>query len=218
MNGKTILFDLDGTVLNTLPDLREATNYAMRALGYPERTDADVRRFLGNGAAVLMKLSLPEGASPEIMEEAVRLHKSYYLQHLTEETLPYPGILEMLNRLKKEGYGVGLVSNKNDEAVQKLMGAFFPGIFDGAAGEQDGLPKKPAPDLPRRVLETMGQRGAGKLIYVGDSEVDLKTAENLGAVPILVGWGFRDREELERLGEIRIASDPEELFRMIQEV
>ncbi len=218
MSDTVVLFDLDGTLLNTLPDLKNAANHALRVLGYPERSGAEIRIFLGNGVGVLMKCSLPEGCPEDRWEKAVELQKSYYLSHLMVETRPYEGVPEMLAQLRKEGFRLGTVSNKFDAAVQNLISAFYPGVFDVALGERKNVPKKPDPAMVRTALAVMNAPEDCKLIYVGDSEVDLHTAENAGAVPILVDWGFRDRDALQQLGDCRIVSSPPELINEIRSI
>lgn len=216
MRETIILFDLDGTILNTLPDLRNAANHALEVLGFPSRTDEEIRRFLGNGVGFLMKRALPEGCPEDIWEKAVELQKTYYLSHLMVETRPYKEVPEMMEQLRKEGYRLGTVSNKFDAAVQKLISAFFPGVFDVALGERKNVPKKPDPAMVQEALREMHAQEDCRLIYVGDSEVDLRTAENARAVPILVDWGFRDREELQHLGDHRIVSSAGELMDLIR--
>ncbi len=218
MSETIILFDLDGTILNTLPDLKNAANHALETLGYPKRTEEEIRRFLGNGVGFLMKCSLPEGCSEEVWKRAVELQKSYYLSHLMVETLPYEGVPVMLKQLRREGFRLGTVSNKFDAAVQNLISAFYPGVFDVALGERENVPKKPDPAMVRNALKEMNAPDDCKLIYVGDSEVDLRTAENAGAVPVLVDWGFRDREALRSLGDCRIVSSPAELIDAIHSI
>ena len=183
-----ILFDLDGTLLDTLEDLRDGVNYALDTLGYPRRTLEEVRRFVGNGALRLMELAVPEGADAR---EAFSVFKPYYDAHCQIKTKPYAGIPETLAELK-EKYPVAIVSNKPDSAVKSLCADYFPGIF--ALGETSDCPRKPAPDM---VYRAMAAIGVDRCVYVGDSEVDVLTARNAGVPCLSVLWGFRDREELE---------------------
>ena len=183
-----ILFDLDGTLLDTLEDLKDGVNHALRTLGYPERTLEEVRTFVGNGARKLMELSVPEGTDGE---EAFRVFKPYYDSHCQIKTKPYAGIPEALEVLKGK-YPVAIVSNKPDSAVKSLCADYFPGIY--ALGEAAGCPRKPAPDMVFKAMEAIGVESC---IYVGDSEVDVLTAQNAGVPCLSVLWGFRNREELE---------------------
>ena len=183
-----ILFDLDGTLLDTLEDLKDGVNYALRALGYPERTLEEVRRFVGNGAKRLMELAVPEGADGEA---AFAVFKPYYDAHCQIKTRPYDGIPEALETLKGK-YPVAIVSNKPESAVKALCADYFPGIY--ALGETAGCPRKPAPDM---VFKAMKAIGVERCIYVGDSEVDVLTARNANVPCLSVLWGFRGRAELD---------------------
>ena len=185
-----ILFDLDGTLLDTLEDLLDATNYALRVHGYPGRTLSELRRFVGNGAYNQMRLSVPEGTAPEKIQKVLDTYKPYYTAHCQSKTKPYPGIPKVLAQLQ-ERYPVAIVSNKPDAAVKALCVRYFPGIY--ALGEAPDSPRKPAPDM---LLKAMAAIGAETCIYVGDSEVDILTAKNAGFPCISVLWGFRDKEDL----------------------
>lgn len=182
-----ILFDLDGTLLDTLQDLADAVNYALAAHGYPARTVAEVRRFIGNGAASLIAQSVPEGVDSKPVLDTFR---PYYQAHSLDKTAPYEGILDTLAQIR-EKYPVAIVSNKPDPAVKTLCAQFFPGVF--SLGETPDCPRKPAPDM---LYKAMAQLGIDRLVYVGDSEGDVTTAHNAGAKCISVLWGFRDEEEL----------------------
>ena len=185
-----ILFDLDGTLLDTLEDLLDATNYALRVHGFPERTLPELRRFVGNGAYNQMRLSCPEGTSPETVQAVLDTYKPYYTAHCRVKTKPYPGIPEALAELK-EKYPIAIVSNKPDAAVKALCAAYFPGIY--ALGEAPDCPRKPAPDMVSKAMEAVGAEGC---VYVGDSEVDVLTAKNARVPCVSVLWGFRDREDM----------------------
>lgn len=189
-----ILFDLDGTLLDTLEDLLGATNYALTSCGYPPRTLAQLRRFVGNGAANQIRLALPEGASQAEIDHVLAVYKSYYTAHCQHKTQPYPGIPQVLAQLGQR-YPIAIVSNKPDGAVKALCRQYFPGIF--ALGETPDCPRKPAPDMVHRAMDAIGVQQA---IYVGDSEVDVDTAKNAGLPCLSVLWGFRDREDLEQAG------------------
>ena len=197
-----ILFDLDGTLLDTLDDLTDATNHTLAQLGYPLRSREEMRRFVGNGAARQLQQAVPEG---EPWEAALELYLPYYSTHCRIKTAPYPGIPEALAALREQ-YPVAIVSNKPDGATKALCAEFFPGIC--AMGQSDGCPRKPAPDM---VLQAMKEIGADTCIYVGDSEVDILTAKNADVPCISVLWGFRDREELTAAGGLHFCEKPSRL-------
>ena len=200
-----LLFDLDGTLLDTLEDLLDATNYALRTYGYPERTLPELRRFVGNGAENQIRLSLPEGSSPEEVQKVLAVYKPYYTAHCQIKTGPYAGVLEQLDLLK-EKYPIAIVSNKPDSAVKALCADFFSGYY--ALGEISGCPRKPAPDMVYKAMEAIG---AEKAIYIGDSEVDVLTAKNAGIPCLSVLWGFRDKEDMEAVGAQYFCDKTEEL-------
>ena len=204
-----ILWDLDGTLLDTLADLTDALNYAMTQFGYPHRTMEDVRRFIGNGARRLIALSVPEGAD---VDAVLQVYKTYYDAHCQIKTKPYDGILEALAVLG-EKYPMAVVSNKPDSAVKPLCAQYFPGIF--ARGESADCPRKPAPDM---LLKTMEAIGVERCIYVGDSEVDVLTAKNAGVPVLSVLWGFRDRKEIEAEGGQHFCDDPAMLVEKLEEM
>ena len=206
-----ILFDLDGTLLNTLEDLLDATNYALRTHGYPERTLPELRRFVGNGAANQIRLSLPQGSSPEEAETVLNTYKPYYTAHCQVKTAPYPGVMEALAVLK-EKYPIAIVSNKPDAAVKALCADFFPGFY--ALGETSDCPRKPAADM---VYKAMAAIGADRCVYVGDSEVDVITAANASAPCVSVLWGFRDREDMAAAGGSIFCEKTEDLAACIEE-
>lgn len=189
-----ILFDLDGTLLDTLEDLTDATNHALRQFGFPTRTPAEVRRAVGNGAANLICRSLPEGTPEETVRQVLSVFQSYYTEHCQIRTKPYAGIPKVLEILKNN-HPVAIVSNKPDCAVKALCADYFPGLY--ALGETADCPRKPAADM---VYKGMQAIGVDRCIYVGDSEVDVLTAKNAGVPCISVLWGFRDREEIENAG------------------
>ena len=205
-----ILFDLDGTLLNTLEDLLDATNHALRTHGYPERTLPELRRFVGNGAENQIRLSLPAGSTPEEVQRVLATYKPYYTAHCQIKTRPYDGILEALSKLG-EKYPLAIVSNKPDAAVKALCADYFPGIY--ALGETTGCPRKPAADM---VFKAMKAIGAEKCVYVGDSEVDVLTAKNAGIPCVSVLWGFRDKEDMEKAGGHIFCEKAENLVTCIQ--
>ena len=207
-----VLFDLDGTLLDTLEDLLDATNYALRVHGYPERTLSELRRFVGNGAYNQMRLSAPEGTAPEKVQALLDTYKPYYTAHCQNKTRPYAGVKEALQQLGKK-YPLAIVSNKPDAAVKQLCADWFPGIY--ALGEAADCPRKPAPDM---VFKAMAALGAERCVYVGDSEVDVRTAANAAVPCLCVLWGFRDREDLEKAGSVNYCENTEEIPRKIEEL
>ena len=192
MRYQTYVFDLDGTLLDTLGDLAASTNYALRTYGMPEHSLDDVRRFVGNGVRVLMERAVPQGAENPQFEAAFQTFREHYMQHSLDTTKPYDGILETLEALKAEGCRLAVVSNKMMAATQELCRHFFHDTIEVAIGEHEaqGIRKKPAPDT---VNEAFRQLGIGKerAVYVGDSDVDILTARNSGLPCISVLWGFQ---------------------------
>ena len=207
-----ILFDLDGTLLNTLEDLLDATNYALEVCGYPKRTLPELRRFVGNGAENQIRMSLPAGASPEEVQRVLKIYKPYYTDHCQVKTRPYDGIWESLEILK-EKYPIAVVSNKPDAAVKTLCGQMFPGIF--ALGEAPDCPRKPAPDMVHKACRAIG---VDTCVYVGDSEGGGRTAKNAGVPCLSVLWGFRDREDIEAAGGQYFCESPAQLTEKIEEI
>lgn len=208
----TFIFDLDGTLLNTLDDLAASVNYALRTHGMPERTLDEVRSFVGNGVRLLMERAIPEGSANPRFEETFATFRAYYMEHSLDTTRPYDGIPEVIHALKQRGCRLAVVSNKFYAATQELIRHFFPEITV-AIGEHEaeGIRKKPAPDT---VFEALRQLGVGKekAVYVGDSDVDLQTAHNSGLPCISVLWGFRNRDFLLAHGATTFISRPEELL------
>ena len=205
-----ILFDLDGTLLDTLEDLLDATNYALAACGHPLRTLPELRRFVGGGAENQIRRALPE-EHKEDLAKALAIYKPYYTEHCRIKTRPYDGVLPALEALA-EKYPVAIVSNKPDGAVKALCAEHFPGIY--ALGETKDCPRKPEPDMVFRAMEAIGVE---RCVYVGDSEVDVLTARNAGMPCVGVLWGFRDREDLEAAGGCVYCESTEELVRVIEE-
>lgn len=205
------IFDLDGTLLNTLNDLAASTNYALREAGMPARTIDEVRRFVGNGVKKLMERAIPQGLDNPRFDEVYFTFRLHYLKHGLDTTLPYNGILEVLEELKRRGKKLAIVSNKFYSATQELAEHFFSDTIDVAIGERENIRKKPAPDT---VIEAMRQLGVGKegSVYIGDSDVDIDTARNSGVPCISVLWGFRDRQFLIDHGATHLISEPKELL------
>ena len=212
---KAIIFDLDGTLLDTLTDLAEGTNYALRVNGFPERTTDEIRRFVGNGARKLIERAVPEGQIEAALEQVRQDFDIYYKVHCKDHTGPYPGIMEMLQELVQQGYSLGVVSNKPDFAVQELIPEYFPGIFASVSGERQGVAKKPAPDLIWEAMKNL-QADSSNAVYVGDSEVDLEAAANAGIPCISVAWGFKGRRFLEEQHAGTIIEVPAEVFAFLQ--
>ena len=208
MKDTAILFDLDGTLLNTLEDLADATNHILERYGFPTRTLEEVRRFVGGGAKRLMAQAIPADAPEELAEEVFQAFRAYYRANFQNKTRPYDGIHEVLEVLRREGYPMAIVSNKPDVAVQPLRDFHFPGLF--ALGEQPGYPRKPAPDMVFRAAEVLGI-SPERCIYVGDSEVDVLTARNAGMECLSVLWGFRDEEEIRQAGGTYFCTAPVEI-------
>ena len=207
---KAIIFDLDGTLLDTLTDLAEGTNYALRVNGFPERTTDEIRRFVGNGARKLIERAVPEGQIEAALEQVRQDFDIYYKVHCKDHTGPYPGIMEMLQELVQQGYSLCVVSNKPDFAVQELIPEYFPGIFTSVSGERQGVAKKPAPDLIREAMKNL-QADSSNAVYVGDSEVDLEAAVNAGIPCISVAWGFKGKKFLEEQQAEMIIEKPSEI-------
>ena len=213
---QTVIFDLDGTLLDTLEDLRDAVNHELRREGDPERTLEEVRTFVGNGLRRLMVRALPQGRSEEEIDRRTASMKVYYGENACRKTRPYPGILPLLAALKADGTAVAVVSNKMDGAVKTLCGQYFPGLTDLALGELEGVPRKPAPDMVELALGRLGKGKAGA-VYVGDSEVDIATARNAGLPCLSVTWGFRPRAVLEEAGARALADTPEQLYAALRQ-
>ena len=209
---RTFIFDLDGTLLNTLCDLATSVNYALRTHGMPERTIDDIRSFVGNGVRLLMERAIPQGTANPCFEEAFGTFRQYYMEHSLDTTSPYPGITEVIHTLKERGCRLAVVSNKFYAATQELVRHFFPDI-EVAIGEHEaeGIRKKPSPDPVFEAFRQLGVRAEGA-VYVGDSDVDIQTAHNSGLPCISVLWGFRNREFLLAHGATTFISHPEELL------
>lgn len=208
----TVVFDLDGTLLDTLDDLMNSVNYALESNGYPARTKDEVRRFVGNGILLLMQRALPSGQENPDFDKVFAGFKEHYGIHCNDLTKPYEGIMELLELLKEKGVKMAIVSNKADFAVKELSEIYFKGIIPVAIGEKEseGIRKKPAPDTVMEALRQLGST-TENAVYVGDSEVDLATAENCGMDYILCEWGFRERKKLEELGGKVFVKKPSEI-------
>ncbi len=236
MNYKAVIFDMDGTVLNTIDDLCAALNYAMEQTGHDHAYIAkDISQFFGSGVTVAIKraLSVENGASYEslveigtpeeklsaeiTMEEVLRIQnvfKPYYNAHCAVKTGEYEGMTKLLNALREKGIRTAVVSNKPDSAVQKLVVDYFDGMFDLSVGEKEGIRRKPFPDMTLSALQKLGL-SASEAVYVGDTEIDFQTAKNSGMDCICVTWGFRTREFLKELGAKQIVSDVDEIMKIV---
>lgn len=208
---EAVIFDLDGTLLNTLEDITGAVNYAMDKFNYPLHSAAEVRSFVGNGIRKLIERSLPEGADTPGFDSIFNEFKQFYTANCRIKTCPYPGIMELLERLYADGYKLAVNSNKNQAAVTELNNIYFSKYIPVAIGENGQMPKKPAPDSVFLALEKTGCP-VNKALYAGDSDVDIETAKNAGIKCISVSWGFKDREFLEKLNPGAIIDTPQELY------
>lgn len=210
MKYKLIIFDLDGTILDTLDDLTSSVNYSLHKNGLPLRSRDEIRSFVGNGIRLLIERSVPENTSEQVIEKVFADFKLHYKLHSNDETKPYDGIEELLKRIRNKGIKTAVVSNKADFAVQDLVKIHFDGLFDFAVGEREGIERKPAPDS---VFEAINLSGIPKeeAVYIGDSEVDVFTARNAGTDLIAVSWGFRDKDFLVNNGAVIIADSANEL-------
>ena len=207
-----ILFDLDGTLLDSLGDLTDSTNYTLARYGCPPRTPEEIRSFIGNGAEYLIRKALPGKENDPPVAEALATYKAHYATHARIKTKPYDGILESLEQIAKY-HPVGIVSNKPDEATKTLAKELFGGI--PAWGESADCQRKPAPDMLHKAVKEMG---ADACIYVGDSEVDVATAKNAGCKCLAVLWGFRDKQVLIDAGAEYFCEDPRHMAAMIEEL
>ena len=211
----TIIWDLDGTLLNTLEDLTDSVNYMLSIHNYPQRSIEEIRSFVGNGLAKLTERALPDTVTPEEYDTCLSEFKAYYKMHMQDKTGPYEGILDVLKTLQTKGYHMAVVSNKADAAVKELIPIYFGDLLPVAIGDMEGREKKPAPDS---VYEAMKQLGVTKeeCIYIGDSDVDVNTAKNSGIPGIAVLWGFRTKEQLEAVGATTFAKKPEDLIALLE--
>lgn len=212
MKKTTYIFDLDGTLLDTLQDLAAAVNFALRKNGMEEHSIDDIRRFVGNGVRKLIERAVPDGSKNPRIDEVFADFRSYYMQHSLDTTKPYDGITEILQELKQRGCKMAVVSNKMMAATQELVAHFFPEI-EVAIGENEaeGIRKKPAPDMVFEALNRLGAE-AESAVYIGDSDVDIQTAKNAGVPCISVLWGFRNRKFLLEHGAQRFIEKPSEII------
>lgn len=212
---QTVVFDLDGTLLDTLADLADSTNHALEQGGFPARTPEEIRSFVGNGVGLLVHRALPHGVSPEDEAACLARFRAHYLTNMSHKTAPYPGILPLLDRLGAGGVKTAVVSNKFDGAVKALCRTYFAHRIPVAIGESEGVARKPAPGTVLRALDELGADRAGA-VYVGDSDVDILTARNSGLPCISVSWGFRDAAFLRAHGARQIADTPATLSALLE--
>ena len=210
MRYKAVLFDMDGTVLDTLDDLADSVNRSLREFGLPEVSRFQVGQSLGNGAKYLIRHCLPEGSDEALCEQVLAFYKPWYDAHCRIKTKPYDGILQLMEALRADGIHQAIISNKPDSAVQELAEAFFSGLMDVVIGESPAVKRKPSPDTVLAAASQMGLM-ASDCVYIGDTEVDLETARNAGMDCIPVSWGFRTEEQLRAAGAEEIIRSPEDL-------
>lgn len=215
MKYSTIIFDMDGTILNTLEDLHDSVNYALEKMGYSLRSLDEIRRFIGNGVKVLIRRCVPQGTSDENYAECLEIFEGHYANNYNNKTRPYDGITDLLNGLRDKNIKTAVVSNKIEPAVVELCDLRYSGLFDCIAGQTDDRRPKPAPDSVLYALEKLGV-SKEEAVYVGDTEVDVETAMNAGLDCIGVTWGFRDREALKKAGARYVIDKPDEMFDIVR--
>lgn len=211
MKYEAVIFDLDGTLTDTLADLRNSVNFALSQFDFPEKTAEEIRSFVGNGVKRLVYLSVPENTSDEIAEDCLSAFKEYYKTHSCVATNPYDGIIEMLSEIKNKGIKIAVVTNKMHSAAVDIVDHFFGDLIDVTVGQLDGVAQKPQPDGIYKALEYIGV-SKEKAVYVGDSEVDCITAKNAGIPCVGVTWGFRNRDVLSKNGAEFIINSPKDIF------
>lgn len=209
---KSVIFDLDGTLLDTLEDLADSVNFALNKYGYKERTLKEIRAFVGNGVVRLMELALPNGKNNPQFESVLSDFKAHYAKNCKNKTKPYNGINELLKALKEENIKMAVVSNKFDAAVKELCKEYFGEYIAVAMGETAQVKKKPAPDTVFKAMEALNDTDC---VYVGDSEVDIETAKNASLPCISVTWGFRDKDYLKEVGGNIFADEPMEILDLL---
>lgn len=209
------IFDMDGTLLDTLQDLAVAANHALSAMGFPKFPTESYRSMVGGGAKSLLgKILPPEHQGPATQKLAREIFERYYQQHMQDLTVPYPGIPALLEKLRQQGVKLGVVSNKQDVFIQQMAEHYFPGVFGAVSGLPEGMPPKPDPATTRLVMEQL-QADPACTLFIGDSGVDMQTAVNAGLCGCGVLWGFRDEDELRQAGAVHLARDAAELEAII---
>jgi phosphoglycolate phosphatase len=215
MKYRIAIFDMDGTILNTLEDLADAMNYCLKTHGMKERSLNEIKSFVGNGIRRLVEQAVPNGTDAGSIDEIYTSFIQYYKDHCAVKTRPYDGIKEVLKKLKDEGTLTAVVSNKADDAVKKLCDEYFVGLFDYSAGEKEGVRRKPYPDSVILVMEHF-KANPNEAAYIGDSEVDYQTAHNAGIDAIMVSWGFREEDFLRSIGAKKIVHEPDEILKEME--
>lgn len=216
MKKKLIIFDMDGTLLNTLPDLTDSANFAFAKFGFVQRTPAEIKSFIGDGVVQFIERAIPNGQKNPHFSQCLELFKDTYSKNISNKTIPYTGIIDLLKNLKNSGYKIGIASNKYDSAVQKLAKKYFDKLIDLSVGEDEanGINKKPAPDMINKIAKELNF-SKENIIYVGDSEVDLQTARNSNIPCISVTWGYKDKDFLINNGAVNLADTPQDIFEII---
>lgn len=214
-NYDTVIFDLDGTLLDTLDDLMVAVNHVMRKYGFPEHTREAIRTFVGNGVVQLISRAVPGGQQNPAFDAALADYRTYYESHTMEHTKPYDGVMELIATLREKGYKLAVVSNKQDAATKSLCAECFP-LIPFAMGEMEsrGIRRKPHPDMVEETIRALGSVKE-RCCYIGDSEVDVLTAKNAGIDCISVTWGFRTREELTESGAVTLADNVDAVLALV---
>lgn len=214
MKYSACIFDLDGTVLDTLQDLANSVNFALKQKGYPLRSVDEVRSFVGNGIPMLIKRAVPFGTAENDIAETLSVFKEHYSIHLNDNTRPYPGVCEMLELLKQNGIKTAVVTNKAHDAACELTASFFGSLIDVTVGQKDGVPTKPDPETLREAMKATGADEKTS-IFIGDSDVDVLTAHNGNLKCIGVTWGFRNRKNLLSAGADFLADTAQEIIEIL---
>ena len=216
MQKKVIIFDLDGTLLNTLEDLTNSTNYVLKKYDYPEKTVEEVRNFVGNGVQKLIERAIPNGIENPYFAACLKDFKDYYSKNMYDNTCPYDGIISALQKLRQKGLKIAVASNKFDMAVKELCRKYFTNLIDFSIGEDEknGIYKKPDPAMVSSIIKKYSVCKE-EVLYVGDSEVDIQTAQNSGVDCLSVSWGFKSREFLEKNGAKNIIDSASEILKYI---
>ena len=211
----TVIFDMDGTLLNTIDDLADSVNYMLQKYSFPTKTVAQVCSYVGNGIKLLIERAIPDGADNPKFEEAFECFRAHYEIHCEDKTGPYDGVCDLVKKFKECGYKLAIVSNKFDAGLKILANKFFPEV-EVVVGEREseGVKKKPAPDMVYIAMDQLGSTKEGS-VYIGDSDVDFLTAKNSGIDCVSVLWGFRDKEFLEGFGASVFAETPDEVFNIV---
>lgn len=215
---KLLIFDLDGTLLDTLTDLQNSVNFAISKFGFPLKTREDVRKAIGNGVAKLIARSIPENEANPHYFECLDIFKKHYAEHYFENTFPYDGMVEVINKLKQMGYKTAVATNKIDRLGKELIEVHFPGGFDYVLGDIDGVPKKPAPDMINNILKHFGLNKENAM-YIGDTNVDEETALNSELDYVLVTYGYRTEEEIKKTCLCRtLLGSPNEVLKYFEKL